>query len=196
MNDEFIIEQLRRAGAYTTLDPRSIPERADRRLRLRRRVIPTLSIVVAMLVGGSAIWAGAPTGRDTNAPPQQQQPPPLLQGGSVYIGDSTEESNFSTAEVHGALVVRSSCVLLQPPDDAAVPVVWPSGTTVVNSGSKIRLPSGELVSVGDSVTGGGEFTSVADTGESRWPGVLGCVSNVGEIAVFNNGEPITVEPLP
>jgi hypothetical protein len=52
---------------------------------------------------------------------------------TIYVHDPSIPSGGEDALVGGTLMIRSGCVLLGEPDaDVAYPVIWPSGTSIVD----------------------------------------------------------------
>lgn len=86
------------------------------------------------------------------------------------------------AEVGGTLTTGDGCVMLDQ-DGNRFPVVWPSGTSVEGTDPLVvELPSGEQLSEGDQVSGGGGYP-YADTLDIEVP--QACLNEWGEVAVFN-----------
>lgn len=98
--------------------------------------------------------------------------------------------------VEGVLAVRDGCVLLDEADgsDDAYPVAWPAGTSIAATEPLVlELPSGEELTVGERVRGGGGYYDI------RSPRIEvdipdRCVPDTGEVAAFNpDDEPNIVE---
>ena len=89
-----------------------------------------------------------------------------------------------TAEIGGALVVHEGCVGLESGENYPfIPVVWPAGTSIASTDPfAIRLPSGELLSLGEFVMGGGGFHSPEGLGLEI---PAECLPETNEVAVFN-----------
>lgn len=96
------------------------------------------------------------------------------------------------ALIQGKLTTDEGCVLLEHETGDAYPVVWPSGTSIIDDDPlTLRLPSGDRLEVGQTVSGGGgghDATSEqveVDVDE-------GCLRDSGSVMVFNPDEKLTV----
>jgi hypothetical protein len=73
------------------------------------------------------------------------------------------------------------------------PVVWPHGTTWDGDDQAVRLSDGQVVALGDRVSGGGGYPYLSDLGPAFAEPLADCPTNeYGEVAMFNAGEQITV----
>jgi hypothetical protein len=91
------------------------------------------------------------------------------------------------------VVARDGCVLLGI-GDATYPVVWPSGTSIADDDPLIlRLRSGNEVSVGGTVRGGGGSHDV-DSSMITVDIPDECRSATGEVVIFNPDGNIDVLP--
>jgi hypothetical protein len=105
---------------------------------------------------------------------------------TIYIhGDSLLPRGGDDALIQGTVVTRNGCVLLGFGNGAAYPVVWPSGTSIVDDDPlTLRLRSGDQVTVGQTVRSGGGSHDVAspmvtvDIADE-------CRSATGEVLIFN-----------
>lgn len=95
------------------------------------------------------------------------------------------------AQVGGTLATADGCVLLEQ-DGSRFPVVWPAGTSVAATDPLvIELPSGERLSVGDRVLGGGGYLD-AESLAIDVPAA--CLNEHGEVAVFNTDDDPVRDP--
>jgi hypothetical protein len=106
---------------------------------------------------------------------------------TIYVhGGSLLARGGEGALVEGVLVGRDGCVLLEQEGfDIAYPVIWPAGTSIVNEDPlALELPSGEELTIGQTVRGGGGYHDVSsDSVEVDIPAA--CVPETDEVAVFN-----------
>lgn len=92
------------------------------------------------------------------------------------------------ALIEGPLTMSRGCLLV-----GEFPVVWPHGTTWDAGANAVRLPDGQVVALGDRVSGGGGYPYVSDLGPEFAEPLADCPTNkYGEVAMFNAGERITV----
>ena len=97
-------------------------------------------------------------------------------------GRTVLPSGGMDALVVGALTAADGCVLLEQ-DGSSYPVVWPSGTSVAGTDPLVlELPSGDQLTLGDQVTGGGGYLSPDHVGIDV-PDA--CLNEFDEVAVFN-----------
>ena len=84
--------------------------------------------------------------------------------------------------------MSSECLLV-----GEFPVVWPFGTTWDAETEKVRLSDGQVVALGDRVSGGGGYPYMSDRGTDFTEPLADCRTNeYEEMAMFNAGEQITV----
>ena len=97
------------------------------------------------------------------------------------------------AVVAGSLVLRNGCVGLVV-GDRVLAVIWPSGTELADVDPlTVRLPSGSLVTEGESVQGTGGFPS-PDSPNSDLVIPAACELDPDEIAAFNpDDDPVVVD---
>lgn len=99
------------------------------------------------------------------------------------------ENGGQDALVEGTLTVANGCVLLEQ-DGIRYPVVWPVGTKVAQDEPlAIELPSGEVLDVGETVSGGGGYHDATFLGLSI---AEACLNEHGEVARFNQREDQTI----
>jgi hypothetical protein len=73
------------------------------------------------------------------------------------------------------------------------PVVWPYGTTWDAKAQAVRLSDGQVVALGDRVSGGGGYPYLSDLGTEFAEPLADCPTNkYEEVATFNAQEQITV----
>lgn len=84
--------------------------------------------------------------------------------------------------------MSGGCLLL-----GGFPVVWPPDTTWDEDAEAVRLPNGQMASLGDRVSGGGGFPYLSDLGPELAEQLADCPLNErGENAMFNTMGQITV----
>lgn len=112
---------------------------------------------------------------------------------TIYVhGDSLLPRGGDDALVTGELIVRDGCVLLGDDVARASPVVWPSGTSIADDDPlTLRLPSGDRLSIGETVRGGGgSHDAASDRVEADIDDA--CLRGSAEVLVFNPDEELTV----
>ena len=121
-----------------------------------------------------------------------------LSGGdhTIFVhGRSLLPRGGQDALIQGTLALRDGCVLLEQDEFAiAYPVIWPSGTSIVSDDPlTLQLPSGEELTVGQAVSGGGGYASASsDQVEVDIPSE--CVPDSDEVAAFSpDADPAVVE---
>jgi hypothetical protein len=115
-------------------------------------------------------------------------------GFTIFVhGGSLLPRGGEDALIEGTLTTGSECVLLQMVESgAAYPVIWPSGTSIAGDDPlTLRLPSGEELTVGRAVGGGGGFhQATSDRVDVDIP--ARCLPESGEVAVFNPDARLTI----
>ncbi len=112
-------------------------------------------------------------------------------GYTIFVhGRSLSPRGGMGALIEGRLATRDGCVILELEDgDLWFPVVWPAGTSIASTDPLvIRLPSGEPLSEGQKVTGGGGYLKPERLDVEIPPG---CLPETNEVAVFNPDERVT-----
>jgi hypothetical protein len=114
-----------------------------------------------------------------------------LSGPRVWTHNEPESNVGLTALIVGELTYDEvhDCLLVVAEGDVVYPVVWPSGTVPLADEIGVRLPSGDSVTEGDVLSGGGGYLYVAD--DYGIPPE--CLPPTGEVAVFNPAEPVEVD---
>lgn len=108
--------------------------------------------------------------------------------GPVVAHPSEGDGSGNGALIEGPLTMSSGCLLV-----GESPVIWPHGTTWDAEGQAVRLSDGQVVALGDRVSGGGGFPYSSALGPEFAQPLVGCPTNkFGEVAMFNAGEQITV----
>lgn len=73
------------------------------------------------------------------------------------------------------------------------PVVWPYGTTWDAEAEAVRLSDGQVVALGNRVSGGGGYPHLPDLEAEFAEPLTDCPTNqFKEVAMFNAGDQITV----
>ncbi|MFW6195026.1 MAG: hypothetical protein ACOC5M_00710 [Chloroflexota bacterium] len=93
--------------------------------------------------------------------------------------------------IQGTLATRNGCVVLEGTDDF-IPVIWPAGTSIASEDPlTLELPSGEELTVGQTVRGGGGGADASSpTVKVDIPAE--CLSERGRVAVFNYSTDLSV----
>lgn len=95
------------------------------------------------------------------------------------------------ANVEGRLGYKRDCLLLH-----GMPVVWPEGTDWDSVHRSLRLPNGDVVETGATLTGGGgymDLEAVRDIfGQQVADVAKPCLGPTREIAVFNPGSDVSL----
>jgi hypothetical protein len=108
--------------------------------------------------------------------------------GPVVAHPAEGDGSGNAALIEGPLTMSSGCLLV-----GGFPVVWPHGTTWDAEAQAVRLSDGQVVALGDRVSGGGGYPYLSDLGSEFAEPLAGCPTNeYGEVAMFNAGEQITV----
>lgn len=102
---------------------------------------------------------------------------------TVYVHTSRSEEG-EAALISGELVVTGPCVSIHSTvTDESFPVVWPSDTSIIEASPlTLELPSGQRVTEGDDVSGGGGFYSADSLGLQV---TAACLPATEEMAVLN-----------
>jgi hypothetical protein len=108
--------------------------------------------------------------------------------GPVVAHPDKGDGSGADALIEGPLMLSGGCLLV-----GDFPVVWPYGTTWDAQAQAVRLSDGQLVALGDRVSGGGGYPYLSDLGTDLAEPLADCPTNkYGEVAMFNAGEQITV----
>lgn len=92
------------------------------------------------------------------------------------------------ALIEGPLTMSGGCLLV-----GEFPVVWPHGTTWDADAQAVQLSDGQVIALGDRVSGGGGYRHLSDLGPEFAEPLADCPTNeYGEVAIFNAGEQVTV----
>lgn len=112
---------------------------------------------------------------------------------TIYVhGGSLLPRAGEDALIEGVLATREGCVLIERDDGDSYPVVWPSGTTIIDDDPlTLELPSGDHLEVGQRVSGGGGSHDA--TSERVEVDIdASCLGDAGSVMVFNPDEKLTV----
>ena len=116
---------------------------------------------------------------------------------TIYVhDDSLFPRGGNDALVGGTLITRGGCVLVGDENGAVYPVVWPSGTSIVDDDPlTLELGSGDQLTVGASVSGGGGTIDPAEGSGSEVKVDIAqdCRSASGEVVVFNPDADVDVK---
>ena len=108
--------------------------------------------------------------------------------GPVVAHPTKGDGSGAAALIEGPLTMSSGCLLV-----GEFPVVWPYATTWDAKAQEVRLPDGQVVALGDRVSGGGGYLHLSDLGTEFAGPLADCPTNkYEEVAMFNAGEQITV----
>ena len=108
--------------------------------------------------------------------------------GPVVAHPVKGDGSGNDALIEGPLTMSGGCLLVSD-----FPVVWPHGTTWDADAQAVQLSDGQVVALGDRVSGGGGYPYLTDLGAEFAEPLADCPMNeYGEVAMFNAGERITV----
>ena len=108
--------------------------------------------------------------------------------GPVVAHPDRGDGSGTDALIEGPVTLSGGCLLV-----GDFPVVWPYGTTWDAQAQAVLLSDGQVVALGDRVSGGGGYPYLSDLGTDLAEPLADCPSNkYGEVAMFNAGEQITV----
>lgn len=108
--------------------------------------------------------------------------------GPVVAHPDKGDGSGMAALIEGPLSMSSGCLMVRE-----YPVVWPYGTTWDADARAVRLPDGQVVALGDRVSGGGGYLHLPDLGSELAEPLADCPTNeYDEVATFNAGEQLTV----
>ena len=108
--------------------------------------------------------------------------------GPVVAHPDRGDGSGTDALIEGPLTLSGGCLLV-----GEFPVVWPYGTTWDAQAQAVRLSDGQVVALGDRVSGGGGYPSLSALAAAFADPLAGCPLNrYQEVAMFNAGERITV----
>lgn len=108
--------------------------------------------------------------------------------GPVVAHPAEGDGSGASALIEGPLTMSSGCLLV-----SEFPVVWPYGTTWDSETQAVRLSDGQVVALGDRVSGGGGYLYLPDLDPEFAVSLADCPTNkYEEVAMFNAGEQITV----
>lgn len=114
--------------------------------------------------------------------------PSSIGNGPVVAHPTEGDGSGAAALIEGPLAMSSGCLLV-----GEFPVVWPYGTTWDAKAQAVRLSDGQVVALGDRVSGGGGYLHLSDLGTELAGPLADCPTNqFEEVAMFNAGEQITV----
>lgn len=108
--------------------------------------------------------------------------------GPVVAHPAEGDGSGATALIEGQLTMSSGCVLV-----SEFPVVWPYDTTWDAEDQAVQLADGQVVALGDCVSGGGGYFPMSSLAPEFAEPLADCPTDKwGEVAMFNAGEQITV----
>jgi hypothetical protein len=143
---------------------------------VRPRRLAAASLLVLALVAACADDGSGDVGSGSNG------------SGPVVAHPDRGDGSGTDALIEGAVTLSGGCLLV-----GEFPVVWPYGTTWDAQAQAVRLSDGQVVALGDRVSGGGGYPYLSDLGTELAEPLADCPTNkYGEVAMFNAGEQITV----
>lgn len=165
---------------------------ADRALGGRRGAV-TVASILSMAVACSSDAGTSTPSTDASAPLSLDTPAALATettSGDVRLWVRSPSDEELDAPVEGVLVwdEDAGCFLLER-NALRYGVVWPSGATADPSGPAVLTGEGELLDVGEYVTGSGGYLQVADA-----LGMPPACAPAAEVAVFNAESALTTRP--
>lgn len=117
-----------------------------------------------------------------------------VDGPVMRYPEPSDSDHAMDAVVSGVLELDGSCLYIAGDGIAERnPILWPAGTPWDEEDQAVISPIGELMAVGDEVSGGGGYLYVANVERLAGPQASSlaadCVDNTyGEIAVVNNSD--------
>ena len=145
-------------------------------MSVRRRRLAAATFLVLALVAACADDGSGDVDSGSNG------------SGPVVAHPDGGDGSGTDALIEGPLTLSGGCLLV-----GEFPVVWPYGTTWDAQAQAVRLSDGQLVALGDRVSGGGGYPYLSDLGAEFAEPLADCPTNkYGEVAMFNAGEQITV----
>lgn len=143
---------------------------------VRQRRLAAASLLVLALVAGCADDGSGDVASGSNG------------SGPVVAHPDRGDGSGTDALIEGPLTLSGGCLLV-----GDFPVIWPYGTTWDAQAQAVRLSDGQVVALGDRVSGGGGYPYLSDLGTESAEPLAACPTNkYGEVAMFNAGEQITV----
>lgn len=145
-------------------------------MSVRQRRLAAASLLVLALVAACADDGSGDVDSGSNG------------SGPVVAHPDRGDGSGTDALIEGPLTLSGGCLLV-----GEFPVVWPYGTTWDAQAQAVRLSDGQVVALGDRVSGGGGYPNLSDLGTEFAEPLADCPTNkYGEVAMFNAGEQITV----
>lgn len=145
-------------------------------MSVRQRRLAAASLLVLALVAACADDGSGDVDSGSNG------------SGPVVAHPDRGDGSGTDALIEGPLTLSGGCLLV-----GDFPVVWPYGTTWDAQAQAVRLSDGQVVALGDRVSGGGGYPYLSDLGTEFAEPLAACPANkYGEVAMFNAGEQITV----
>lgn len=147
--------------------------------RRRSRTGPLLAVTLALVLSGCG---GGQSER-------------TLGNFAIYVhGDSILPRGGEDALIEGELTTRDGCVLLERDLGDVSPVVWPSGTSIVDDDPlTLELPGGDHLKIGQRVSGGGGGHD-ASSEQIEVDIDDACLEGSDSVMVFNPDEKLAVDP--
>ncbi|MGB7979798.1 MAG: hypothetical protein WCF36_03270 [Candidatus Nanopelagicales bacterium] len=143
---------------------------------VRQRRLAAASLLVLALVAACADDGSGDVDSGSNG------------SGPVVAHPDGGDGSGNDALLEGPLTLSGGCLLV-----GEFPVVWPYGTTWDSQAQAVRLSDGQVVALGDRVSGGGGYPYLSDLGTELAERLALCPTNkYGEVGMFNAGEQITV----
>ena len=143
---------------------------------VRQRRLAAASLLVLALVAACANDGSGDVDSGSNG------------SGPVVAHPDRGDGSGTDALIEGAVTLSGGCLLV-----GEFPVIWPYGTTWDAQAQAVRLSDGQVVALGDRVSGGGGYPYLSDLGTEFAEPLADCPTNkYGEVAMFNAGEQITV----
>jgi hypothetical protein len=169
------------------------------RLRGSHRSVHRLSTVLVTVLFGATVSTVA---TDCNGSPAKQATEPRSTGDvakpsflMVWPSSGRRLNGGQLALIDGRVHIdrANKCVVILAPSGSTYPAVWPRATRLRDG--FITLASGLSVREGDTVHGSGGYEQLEQVNQivgSSFTIAAGCQSPTGEVAVFNQGEHVTV----
>ncbi len=113
--------------------------------------------------------------------------PSASESGPV-VAHTTGGTDGAAALIEGSLLMSKGCLMV-----GEFPVIWPHGTYWDSESRAVHLPDGQVVALGDRVSGGGGYPYLSDLETEYAEPLADCPRNeYDEVAMFNAEGQVTV----
>ena len=106
---------------------------------------------------------------------------PSASGNGPVVAHTTGGNDGAAAIIEGSLTLSKGCLMV-----GDFPAVWPHGTTWDSESRTVHLPDGQVVALGDRVSGGGGYPNLSELETEYAEPLAECPTNeYDEVAMFN-----------